>query len=56
MLSPVHPTTSKPGYGPALGPAGLAALIRPGLLVYALGGVQPGDVGDCLAPARTASP
>jgi thiamine monophosphate synthase len=51
MLSPVFPTSSKPGYGPALGPAGLGALIagRTGPRVYALGGVQPADVGACLA-------
>jgi thiamine-phosphate pyrophosphorylase len=31
FVSPVYPTESKPGYGPALGPQGLAALCRPGL-------------------------
>jgi len=49
MLSPVYPTSSKPGYGPALGPAGLAALVRPGLPTFALGGVQPHDVAACRA-------
>ncbi|MBB3677890.1 thiamine-phosphate pyrophosphorylase [Modestobacter versicolor] len=49
MLSPVFPTSSKPGYGPALGPAGLAALIRPGLRTFALGGVAPDDVAACRA-------
>lgn len=51
MLSPVFPTPSKPGYGPALGPAGLAALLagRTGPRVYALGGARPADVGACLA-------
>jgi thiamine monophosphate synthase len=49
MLSPVFPTPSKPGYGPVLGPAGLAALLGPGPPAYALGGVQPGDVAVCLA-------
>ena len=49
-LSPVFPSPSKPGYGPALGPAGLAALIRPaGPLVYALGGVTPDRVAACRA-------
>lgn len=49
MLSPVFATPSKPGYGPALGPAGLAALLGAGPPAYALGGVQPEDVADCLA-------
>jgi thiamine-phosphate pyrophosphorylase len=51
MLSPVHATPSKPGYGPALGPAGLAALLagRTGPRAYALGGVRPGDVAACRA-------
>jgi len=49
MLSPVYPTSSKPGYGPALGPAGLTALIRTDLDAFALGGVQPGDVAACRA-------
>nr|WP_239523795.1 thiamine phosphate synthase [Geodermatophilus normandii] len=48
-LSPYAPTASKPGYGPALGPAGLAALVRGAPPVLVLGGVQPGDVADCLA-------
>ena len=49
FLSPVFPTPSKPGYGPALGVAGLAALVAAGPPVYALGGVRPEHVGDCLA-------
>lgn len=55
MLSPVFPTPSKPGYGPALGPEGLASLIGPSSPVpgippvYALGGVQPEHVADCLS-------
>jgi thiamine monophosphate synthase len=48
FVSPVYPTASKPGYGPALGPAGLAALCRPGLPVYALGGVLPEHVAECV--------
>lgn len=45
-VSPVAQTASKPGYGPALGPDGLAALLRPGLPAYALGGVVPALVGS----------
>ena len=48
FVSPVYPTASKPGYGPALGPEGLAALCRPGLPVYALGGVLPEHVAECV--------
>jgi thiamine-phosphate diphosphorylase len=50
-VSPVHPTTSKPGYGPALGHDGLAALcLTPGApKVYALGGVGPGSTTACLS-------
>ncbi len=51
LLSPFAATPSKPGYGPALGRAGLAALLagRSGPPAYALGGVQPADVAACLA-------
>jgi thiamine-phosphate diphosphorylase len=49
MISPVFPTPSKPGYGPALGPAGLAALVTARPPAYALGGVRPADVPGCLA-------
>ncbi|GAB3350238.1 thiamine phosphate synthase [Modestobacter lapidis] len=47
-VSPVFPTASKPGYGPALGPTGLASLVADAPPVYALGGVGPADVGACL--------
>lgn len=50
-LSPVYPSASKPGYGPPLGPVGLAALVagtpRP---VLALGGVDTaGRAAACVA-------
>lgn len=51
-LSPIFATASKPGYGPALGVHGLATIttaVRGAAPpVYALGGVQPPDVADCL--------
>jgi thiamine-phosphate pyrophosphorylase len=54
-FSPVFATPSKPGYGPALGVAGLAAgcrtvacLASP-LGVYALGGITPATAPACLA-------
>jgi thiamine-phosphate pyrophosphorylase len=50
-LSPVFPTASKPGYGPALGPAGLARLVaRTSVPVVALGGVStPEHAALCMA-------
>jgi thiamine-phosphate diphosphorylase len=51
-VSPLRETASKPGYGPALGVDGLAALVRavPGAPpAYALGGVRPDDVAACRA-------
>ncbi len=47
--SPVFATTSKPGYGPALGLDGLAAGCRaaPELAVVALGGVGPAGARGC---------
>jgi thiamine monophosphate synthase len=49
FLSPVFPTPSKPGHGPALGTGGLAALAAGAPPAYALGGVRPADVAGCLA-------
>lgn len=46
-VSPVRLTASKPGYGPALGTAGLAALTG-GPPVYALGGLTAADARECL--------
>ncbi|MDG4828463.1 thiamine phosphate synthase [Solwaraspora sp. WMMD1047] len=50
-LSPVFASRSKPGYGPALGPAGLAELSgRSRVPVLALGGVEtPERVAACVA-------
>ncbi len=49
LVSPFAATASKPGYGPALGPAGLAALLTGGPPGYALAGVTPADIPACLA-------
>jgi thiamine monophosphate synthase len=49
FLSPVFPTASKPGYGPALGVEGFARLRPLGPPAYALGGVGPDDVPALLA-------
>lgn len=49
FVSPVYPTSSKPGHGPALGPAGLARLVRSAPPAYALGGITPRTVSACLA-------
>jgi thiamine monophosphate synthase len=48
MVSPVFPSASKPGYGPALGPAGLARLVDGAPPAWALGGIGPDDVAGCL--------
>ncbi|MFC8301483.1 thiamine phosphate synthase [Micromonospora orduensis] len=43
-VSPVHPTKTKPGYGPPLGPDGLRKLIRVSPVpVLALGGVETSE-------------
>ncbi|MDQ3664458.1 MAG: thiamine phosphate synthase [Actinomycetota bacterium] len=47
-VSPVFPTSSKPGYGPVLGLDGLALLTGLGPPVYALGGIQPSDARACI--------
>lgn len=49
-VSPVFPTPSKPGYGPALFPEGLAALVALSPVpVLALGGVTPANAHECVA-------
>ncbi len=49
-LSPIFATSSKPGYGPALGVAGLRdATSRVLVPVYALGGVTPATAAACRA-------
>ena len=49
-LSPVFESASKPGYGPALGPAGVGAMAaRLTVPAIALGGVAAGNAGVCLA-------
>jgi thiamine-phosphate pyrophosphorylase len=49
-VSPIFVTSSKPGYGPALGLDGLARIIAeaPGRVV-ALGGITDGNAAACLA-------
>lgn len=47
-LSPIFPSASKPGYGPALGLDGLAAAAYCSLPVLALGGVTTANAKDCL--------
>lgn len=48
--SPIFATTSKPGYGPALGLDGLgAAADRVLVPVYALGGITPANAAACRA-------
>jgi thiamine-phosphate pyrophosphorylase len=49
-LSPIHETSSKPGYGPALGTEAIAQAARIGIAVVALGGIT----ADNAAAARRA--
>ena len=47
--SPIYPTASKPGYGPAVGSAGLREVVAGvSVPVFALGGITPGRVAECL--------
>jgi thiamine-phosphate pyrophosphorylase len=48
-LSPIFLTGSKPGYGPALGPAAIAAAAKLQTPILALGGIAVERVGPCLA-------
>ena len=47
--SPIYPTASKPGYGPAVGAVSLAKVAEAVKLpVFALGGITPARVPECL--------
>ena len=47
--SPIYVTASKPGYGPAVGTANLAEMVKGVKLpVFALGGITPARVSECL--------
>lgn len=47
IAGPAYATASKPGYGPALAPAGIVGFVR-GIPVIAIGGIAPANV----APLR----
>lgn len=50
IAGPVHATASKPGYGPALGIDGLAAIVRATRApVIAIGGIEPAHVEGVMA-------
>jgi thiamine-phosphate pyrophosphorylase len=54
-LSPIFPSISKPGYGPALGADGIAdAVARSSVPIVALGGVTEGNLASCLAAGAAA--
>ena len=49
IAGPVFPTQSKPGYGPALGPEGLALIAKTcPAPVIAIGGIEPKNIPACL--------
>jgi thiamine-phosphate pyrophosphorylase len=51
IAGPAFLTVSKPGYGPALGPDGLAAVCRAALVpIIAIGGIEPENIGDVIKP------
>ena len=48
--SPIYPTASKPGYGPAVGLENLTEMAsRVKLPIFALGGITPARTTECLA-------
>lgn len=50
IAGPAYPTASKPGYGPALGPAGIAAMVESAPVpVLAIGGVTAGRAPELMA-------
>ena len=50
IAGPVFETASKPGYGPTLGPEGLARIAQAcSVPVIAIGGVSPENTVECLA-------
>ncbi len=50
IAGPVFETASKPGYGPALGPDGLALIAKASPVpVIAIGGIDPENAPDCRA-------
>jgi thiamine-phosphate pyrophosphorylase len=54
IAGPVFETASKPGYGPALGPEGLALIAKAcPVPVIAIGGINPENTPDCV-PAGAA--
>jgi thiamine-phosphate pyrophosphorylase len=54
-LSPIFPSISKPGYGPALGVRGLAeAVAHSKIPIVALGGVTADNLAPCLAAGAAA--
>ena len=49
VAGPAYLTASKPGYGPALGPEGLAHICRAARVpIIAIGGIEPENVGDVI--------
>ncbi len=53
-LSPIFPTASKPGYGPCIGIEAMAEVARRvAVPILALGGVDAGNVADCVTAGAT---
>ena len=55
IAGPVFETQSKPGYGPALGPDGLALIVKASPVpVVAIGGIEAENISDCLLAGAAA--
>ncbi len=54
-LSPIFASASKPGYGPALGPAAIREAAGRGMPVVALGGITGVTLGACRAAGAAAA-
>jgi thiamine-phosphate pyrophosphorylase len=49
IAGPAYESVSKPGYGPALGPAGLAAIVHAtSVPIIAIGGIAAANVPDIM--------
>ena len=50
IAGPIFETASKPGYSPALGPEGLALIVKARAVpAIAIGGITPETIPDCIA-------
>jgi thiamine-phosphate pyrophosphorylase len=54
IAGPAYETESKPGYGPALGPQGMAAIVAAaGVPILAIGGIRAEKIPELVRPGAT---